>query len=470
MRLLLVLIGTMFFVPSVEALTAPRTPFTISAYPQEVFSHVDTYLSGVSGGGGGETCNVVDSRARAASNLRDILFDLEGAVIAPQRDLARSACFQNDIVEMERYLRALIDSALSSAEDCDGQAQVHYETMVVYVWNRLRDIRRFGLRPWEQAPAEGTGTVSVGTGPSTQLCPYESTYAAAGPGGVGCSGIVASTVSAGPLKREVNLFESIIARLGEIGTVELPALRKQLIRIWKGAERFVSGAKRTRPLGPSVFLDFEPDLSEEVTVPAAGEAGCLDWPSSITSGRVTGEGIPLQSYFPFILTNELADALTFIEMRDDPRWFEYEQALRQEFRKGGGGELTLTAQGGDLRDVNRDHLYLETFSILSIRETQSQMNDLANALHASTRSFVRQAVVLPGDSDSPNPAPLRTFAANYARFLSRMCVNKGCQKTLLRTIELSLRDECFKSFLMGAFFQANPSASTLPACKALYVD
>jgi len=471
MRLFLTLIGFALFAPIAEAaLTAPPTPFTISAYPQEVFTHVEEYLSGVSGGGGG-ACNAAESRDRAASNLRDILFDLEGAVIEPQRDLARSACFQNDIVEMERYLRVLIDRALSSAESCDGQAQVHYETMVVYVWNRLRDIRRFGLKPWEQAPAEGTGTTSVGTGPSLHLCPYDSTYAAAGYGGVGCRGIVASTVSEGPLKDEVNLFESIIARLGEIGTVQLPVLRKQLVRIWKGAEKFVSDAKRTRSLGKSVYSNFEPDLTLGVPVPAAGEAGCLDWPSSITSGVVTGEGIPLQSYFPFVLTNELADALTFIEMRDDPRWFEYEQALRKKFRKGAGSELTLTAQGGNLRDVNRDHLDLESFSILSIRETQQQMNDLADNLHASTRNFVKQVVVIPNDPQPLiSPTPLRTFAENYARFLSRMCVNKGCEKTLLRTIELSMRDECFSSFLMSVFFRANPNASTLRSCRALYVD
>jgi len=117
--------------------------------------------------------------------------------------------------------------------------------------------------------------------------------------------------------------------------------------------------------------------------------------------------------------------------------------------------------------VNRDHLDLESFSILSIREGQRQMNDLADNLHASTRQFVKQAVVIPGDAQTL--PPLRMFAANYARFLSRMCVNKGCEKTLLRTIELSLRDECFYSFLMGEFFRANPNASTLPACRALYV-
>jgi len=467
MRILLFLIGFVLFAPMAEAaLPVPETPFTISAYPQEVFAHVDNYLSQASVGAA-TACSGEESAAAAADSLRDILLDLEGSVIEAQRDIKRTACYRHDIVAMEKYLRALIDWVISSAEECQGEMQSHYESMVVYVWNRLLNLRQFGLDPTVQAPAYGEEEPTIGTGPSLHLCPYDSVYASPSFGGVGCRGIVASTITS----VEINLLESIIARLGAIGTVQLPGLRMQLMRIWVGAEEFVSGVSRRRFLEPSVFGRFEPDLTSGVPVPTAGEAGCLGWPANTPARIVTGEDIPLQNYFPFVLTNEMADTLAYLEVRDDPRWSEYERALQKDLEKDEGGALTFIAQGEGLRKTNRDHLDLESFSILSIRDAQLRVNDLANTLHASTRSFVRQAVILPDDSDPlPSPTPLRTFARRYAMFLSRMCVNKGCENTLLRTIELSLRDECFSSFLMGAFFQANPSASTLPACRALYVD
>ena len=466
MRILLFLIGFTLSVPTAAALSAPKAPFTISAYPQEVFAHVENTLSGFTSSGEG-SCIPEEAKAAVADSLRDILLDLRGSVIEAQRDIKRTACYTNDIVAMEKYLRVLIDSTLSSAQSCDGEAQGQYKLMVNYVWNRLQNLRQFGLDPTTQAPAYGEPGPNTGTGLSTYLCPYESVYASPGLGGVGCSGIVASTI----VSKEITLLENIIARLGVIGTVQLPALRTQLVRIWTGTEKFVSRMGRTRFLEPGVFLDFEPDLTSGVPVPTAGEAGCLSWPTGTVAGIVTGEGIPLQSYFPFVLTSEMADTLEFLEVRDDPRWFEYERALEKDIEDEKISALTYITQGGPLRDTNRDHMELESFSILSIRDAQLRMNDLANMLHASTRSFVKQAIVLPDDPDPlSNPIPLRIFAWKYANFLSRMCVNKGCQKTLLRTIELSLRDECFSSFLMGAFFQANPSASTLPACRALYVD
>jgi len=469
MRLALFLFGFLFVTPQVSALTAPPTPFTIGAYPQEIFASVETQLSSVTGSGGGGNCSAENERAFAADTLRHIFFDIIGSRIEPQKDIARSACFQNDVIEMEKYLRALVDSYLSSAESCDAAAVSAYESAIEYVWGHLFDLRAYGLDPQTQAPAFGTGADTIGSGPSTHLCPYESVYAQPGYGGVGCRGIVASTVTDSQLSREVSLTEGIAQSLGTIGAGQLPAIRRQLKSIWNRTEAFVRNAGLFRTLGKSVYSNFEPELQTGIPILSAGESGCLGWPTVSAAGVVTGEGISLQNYMPLILSKELADAFDFLLVKDDPRWQEYVLSMRKDAEAENALSLFIT-QGDDIADINSDHLSLESFSILTIRDQQRTMNDIANNLHVSTRDFARQAIHFPSDSTSSSLPPLRSFARKYATFLSRMCVNRGCESNLLRTVELSLRDECFSSFLMDQFFRQNPNASTLPACRAFYVE
>ena len=473
MRFLFILIGTLLFAPHAAALTAPARPAVISTkYVEGVFTHIETFLGSVSGAASASctATEAIQSEAEAARNLRRIFFDVQESVGEPARDLERSACFVSDAEALEKYLRDLFDLALMSAASCDDAAQGHYAGAIEYVWKRLKNLRLFGLDPRIQAPSFGEEVETIGSSPmdDDRLCPYHSAYALpvfdSGAGSVGCTTLPGT--SSAPLQREMQVIDSILQTSAKIGN-SLPLLSATVVRILTNAAVFVIDMKVMRPLPPPHITPF---VFAPTVFTNAGEAGCLDWPSDV-GGLVSGEDVPLQNFFPMVLTRDLVEVMAFLKEREKDSWFEYIAALEEEIEQGeseGGNSYGGFVE--NLRRVNREHIGVESFSILSIRDPQKKMERAANFLHEGTREFTRLAVALPGDPPLPEGPPLRAFALKYASFLSRICVNRGCAERLKRTVELSLRDECFSSFLMHLFFQGNPTASTLPACRALYVE
>lgn len=473
MRFLFILIGTLLFTQEAAALTAPARPVVISTkYVEGVFTHIETFLGAMSGAASASctSSEATQSEAEAARNLRRIFFDVQAAVGESARDLERSACFVSDIEALETYLRDLFDLALSSAQSCDTTAQGHYETAIAYVWSKLYSLRRLGLDPTVQAPISGEEVTTIGSShlDDDLLCPYHSAYALpvfdSGAGSIGCTTLPGT--SSLSLQREMQIIQSILQTSAKIRNA-LPLLSATVARILTSAAAFVNDTQGVLPFPPTPPNPLAP---APVVFINAGEAGCLDWPSDV-GGLVSGEDAPLQNFFPMVLTRDLAEVMAFLKEREKDSWFEYIVDIDRQIAEGeteGGnfyaGYLT------NLRKVNREHIGVESFSILSIRDPQKRMERAANFLHEGTREFTRLAVAMPGDPPLPDGPPLRAFALKYASFLSRMCVNRGCADRLKRTVELSLRDECFSSFLMHLFFQGSPTSSTLPACRALYAE
>jgi len=236
MRIALILIGFILSAPSAYALQAPDPPFTLSAYVQDVFAHMDGFLSAATGNV--QPCNDVVSEAKAARRLRTFLFDIENTDVVSQRSITHSACLANDVRAMELYMRLLIDKMLEKAAQCDGGAVQDYFTGVEYVWGRLRALRQFGLDPEVEVPAGDS---------SSRLCPYDSIYAAPGYGDVGCQGIVASTIIDPVLEQEVTLLEQIIDHLDNTVNIEFPGFRNGLTKIWGDAAQFVSSPRCIQP-------------------------------------------------------------------------------------------------------------------------------------------------------------------------------------------------------------------------------
>ncbi len=420
--------------------------------------------------------------AETARALRDVLFDLRGGVIEPSQDIGRTACLRADAEALEGYIRALAELALQSARDsCDMQAAAHYLTMVEFVWNTLRGMRRFGLDPATQVPLVGTGAIAPPAGATPDkddnLCPYHSSYAGMQFGGLGCQDLTlpAATPSF-RLFREVRIFESLRKQLDinlltpNLGlATQLRTLRKMLDEIRKATDTYVSSFIIKRPLkaASGTTFTFTPFAALNVQ-----ERGCLGWPSNV-SGIVSGKDVSLQEGFPFLLTQELRETFAYLRMRENDSWLEYEQALGDEQKTN---EEQPFATGGsflpNLDSENRRHLRLESFAILTIRDPQERMEELGDRLHERTRELASFATNIDAKTwaEPAKTPPLRAFAQAMASFLSRMCVNRGCEEPLLRVAEMSLRDECFSAFLMHLFFKGNPNAATLPACRAIYAE
>ena len=478
-RLFFLLSGSFLFITQAHALETPPRPPVLSKYVEGVLAQVEGSLSSASGGGtsgASDTCNAAQSEAEEVAAVRDLLSEIEGGTTDAIQDFAHSPCFRNDAEALERYLSGLFRLALQNARSCNGGATAVYEAAIAKIAEHLLALRRAGLDPRVQSPVTGNGVSEIPNNASASdddlLCPYNSAYATPtftllSPG-LGCQ--VSQKTSSIPsfLQREIGITDRIL-RSGAGLARDLPFIPQKLTEIISKTALFIQGRGILRPV-PLPFLP--PTFSFVPTsLPAAGESGCKGFPSE--NGKiVSGNGVPLQNLYPVVLTRELSEVIAYLTERENVSWFDYLLALEPEITEEQGRESVFWDQNeqSTVQDLNRYHLGLESFSVLSIRDPQQRMERLANALHRKTLDFVRLAITLPGESASPNGPPLRSFARKYATFLSRMCVNKACGDILPRTFELSLRDECFSSFLMHRFFQSNPSASTLPACRALYVE
>ena len=478
MRLLLLILFGLLLPQSALALPSPPLPQANSTYVQEVLDTLAADLALKTSPGPG-SCTALQSelsRATAAARLRSLFVDREAAATEPLRDFARSACYAIDLRAMEHVLALLIHLSVQSAEQCDGSASEHYFTSATDLYEKLRQVRAFGLNPHVQVPITGTGASSpplTATSASDDaLCPYDSDFAAIGIGSLGCHEILYSTfASILPIPTvfidELSLMEDIVVLLQGSGggglSGALPLYRSSLQKLDANASAFVQGVTSSRFLGPLQFLT--PTLSPFVAG-NVGESGCFGWPAD-AGGVVTGLDIAHQNAFPGVFTQELAEAFTFLRLREEPQWREYEQNLAQNIATEGGA-LGYTLPVENLSEINREHIARESHLILAIRDPQIRMANLANTLHSRTRAFTAQAVGLTGlPAGTP---PLRDFAKRFAEFLMGMCTNRGCSQTLLRAVELSVRDECFPHFRSALFFAANPSAGTLRSCRAAYVD
>ena len=461
-----------------SALVVPAFPQANSHYIKELFEAVKIDLAGKTSPGAG-TCTALQkelSRAEAAAQLRAIFVDRSAAATEPISDLSRSACYLFDIRAMEHALALLIRSSVTSAEACDSAASEHYRAAAALLHEKLRQVRAFGLDPRVQVPITGTGMnappPTATSAAANVLCPYDSDYAPTGISHLGCQEILLSTFATlAPFPpvfaQELSLLQKIVVQIQGSGggglTGALPLFRGTIQKLNMNADAFVKGLTASRFLSPPRFmvLTLLPFVAGNV-----GESGCFGWPAD-AGGVVTGSDITRQNTFSDIHTRELTEALAFIKLREEPQWKEYERSLEQDIGVE-SGILGFTLPAENLSDINREHIARESHLILALRDPQIRMANLANNLHARTRAFTSQAVGLTG-SPSGLP-PLRDFARRFSTFLSGMCTNRGCTQTLLRAIELSLRDECFPHFRSALFFMSNPTAGTLKPCKALYTD
>lgn len=478
LRLIFVLIGLTLTSQTVFAIVPPAAPEVNSPYVQELFGKISDRLVNASSAGpsNGSDYEKKMNKVAAAARLRSLFVDLPGGVIEPGRDINRTACFVHDIRAMEEVLAQLIDGVIASAENLDYESEELYFNEVAYLWEKIRQVREFALDPTVQIPVKpgtGTGSVPRFATPSDDdaLCPYTSDFAPLGIDELGCTPKRFTFYDTNPvLTEDANLFQQILLKLGSDTTgisQKLLLYRNALKGIWSHADAFV---KNLHPPSAPAALN----IIEGFTLFNAfneGESGCRGWPSDALDAfgdPVSGENITLQNYFPSILSRELADAFEFLKVREGPAYREYVRDLNQRIEQSGGGYAGYTFSLGGLDDINREHVTRESHLILSIRDPQVRMENLANDLHLRTREFASQAVSLEGQN--VKLPPLRKFIMGFTEFLSRMCENRGCTRTILRSLELSLTDDCYNSFRSAIYFKNNPSEATLPVCKARYVD
>jgi hypothetical protein len=445
----------------------------------KVYEDVENYLN-AQPSRSKATCDPILDEAVAAEQGRLLLQDIDESVVEPWRDHLRTACFLVDAQGLERSLAFLLDRVLESAQNCKLDEQ-DYFAMAERVASALVALRRYGLDPrftsgGVLAPAAPLG---ASTTDDDAICPYNASYASGTfgegtlPSGsgvvVGCTySLLPPTPPETRLHRETSLFDRLTRHLDTatgFGSL-LQRIRTIYGEILAEADRFLTQVRRGKPLRPpparSVVFTPRP-------FPNALESGCLGWPSGPAGLPVSGSGFTLHASFS-PLTEELEEAIAYLLARSSPLTLEYVRDYEERV-VGGAAGLGQVSYREALVQVNEEHQALESSLILTLRDPQQRMEKVADGLHARTRELARQIVVLPDQAEDPptDGPPFRHFLRRYATFLSRMCINRGCEKPLLRTIELSLRDECFSATLLDLFFQGDPSATTLKACRSRYV-
>ena len=476
MRIAFLLIGFLFLPQNALALDAPAMPLANSPYVLEVFDLITTNLTGAPAGTPASCAQFQKTVARkeSAERLRALFQDRIALSVEPTVDLSRTGCFVFDIQAMEHVLSDLIKKTMEKAGECNGDAEERYFDQAAYLWKEIQNVRRGGLNP-RLRTGEGPEVppLTATSASDDAICPYDSDYAPVSLAQLGCQEILLSTfMTLGPFpsvsQDELSLGESILLHLQGSGggglSGALPLYRGSLSKIWQNAAAFVAGVTTARFPGPLKL--FEPILTPFIAG-NVGESGCYGWPAN-AGGVVTGEGITHQNAFPDILTRDLTDAFQFLKAREEPMWIEYIHSLRQEPGSPDGEPTDEVLSLDDLQEINREHILRESQLILGLRDPQARMANLANDLHQHTRAFTSQAVGLTG-TPSGMP-PLRDFAKRFSEFLMGMCTNRGCLHTLVRSVELSLRDECFPHFRSALFFAANPTAATLQPCRAKYAE
>jgi hypothetical protein len=471
LKKLLFITGLLLIAQNASALAVPSAPDAISPYAQEVIQSMDNMLTNASSGSAGN-CDGNFNTAKATRELREILFDTYASVSEPNADIERSACLVNDVEALEIYLRELIDLMIQSASSCDDSAKAAYQNAIRFVWNKLFDIRRFGTDPRTHSPFEGEVIDDPPSGSSSSdddtRCPYHSVYTLPTISDIGCQDDDLPLSARDRLQVEMSVMNNILEKIGILGirglSFEFGNLRNRIFSIFSDRDDYISDVSTSRLPGPRALPQIP--AFTNTNVDNSGESGCIGWPSDVVSGPVTGDDIPLQGYYPFVLTQEIAEVFSFLQERDHVRWFEYVRSLNTEIIDE---ELFLSAfNSSSMENINREHLKVESLSMLSIRDPQKNMQNFADELHKNTLDFASHVVSLDGGENAD--APLRALARKYATFLSRMCVNRSCSYSLLRAIEHTLRDDCFSAFLMDSFFRDNPSNSTLPECRAIYAN
>lgn len=474
MRFLLFFIGFMPLAAhalDMPAYDAPLSPY-VAAVLLETKNRVATQPEGSTG-----TCTEIQTKMlveETANVFAELLNVPPESVAEMNNDYLLSACYADDVRIMENVLAGLIRSAMKSAEQCKPEAISTYRGTADFLWEKIWQVRRHGLDPSVRAPVgpsafTGTG-IPVGALPSDDdaLCPYTSSYAPIGIGGTGCADNPFYSPSTLVLRDEASILSKIIARIGNgtaglIGESELYRAKLHEVRSFSEAAVWIFSSIRP----PKPFTLVEPAISLFVAA-TAGESGCEGWPSDV-GGTVRGSEAQRFNAYTDILTQDLAEAMTYIRMRADPKWLEYINALDAEIEENENGYFGYTFHHDQFDQINRDHVAHETELILSIRDPQRRMENLANRLHARTLQFAKQATWLHAEGSKINSLPpLRDFILRLTQFMSGMCVNRGCQSVLDRTLELTLRDECFPVFTAKDASIGGAGFDTLPACRAKF--
>ncbi len=476
MRITLPLIGLLLLAHTAHAqgLTIPSAGgIPESHFVKLILDEVDNQLRNASGApaaGPGTDYDSAMSRARAAARLRGLFVDIPAGASEPMRDIDRTVCFLYDIRLMERMLAGLIKEYLNSAEDLDAVATDQYYKTITYLWEKLWQVRQFALDPTARAPVfPNAGSGDTTASGDDALCPYDSFYAPMGFDTHGCIADSFAYISeARVLNREVTLLGQILTQLtGATDGLppQLALYRGSLKNVWEDSYKFVQGISNAA--APRALKLFEP-IYVRFKAQNIGESGCLGWDSDVSPFiEVTGDDVTLLNRFPgTTFTRELADTFAFLKLREEPEWREYVRDLNRRTEEHGAGAIGLTLPMEGLDDVNREHIARESHLMLSIRDPQIRVANIAQGLHERTRLYTSQAVILKGQKNVM--PPLREFINRFYKFISHMCSNRGCGRTLLRANDLLHMDtECFSSFKAVEYFLKNPGAVTLPTCKSL---
>mgnify|MGYP006865017141 CR=1 FL=1 len=473
-HLLLTLIGLIFFIPEVYAYPAPVVPPLYGKFATELLKEIKTETE-ASVGGAAPPCDGIHQASLVSEGLRH-MFLTSNTLVASDEDIARSVCFTHDVRKMEEYLAVLMKNAITEAKACRLSASSQYQLSAEKLWFKIAAIRRSGLDPTAFTPLPAVIPSPIPAVPDPTICSYDSAYAMRSWRNIGCNedATAAASVTIGPftiLAREQSLlktlYEKIISPVPNSFINQLKALMDTLtIDIRKDANVFVDDKGFVRKIGVDLTR-YNPFAIAPIVYPAAGESGCLGWPTTTVTALgfvpVTGKNVPRLNTLPPVLTRELAETLAVLATIKRPENYTYGRDIAPTAKETSTLEFVFY---GDEVQKNREDLSREYFSLLSIRDPQKAMENIGGELHIQSRIFAEEVVMLPG---APAVLPkFRQFAVDYATFLLKMCVNRGCEGNLMRAIELAYRDECFSQFILDDYFLHNPSASTLRTCRTWF--
>ncbi len=437
-------------------------------------------------------CPDYELELHALRELRFLFHDVSLALRGASRDLLdRSACAAFDIALIEQEIEQGITKLINAATSCDVASERRMVQLVASGASLLRDVRLGGLDPDYGRPPGPVPTSPAPTAAdAVRLCPYKESYAVptlqdfftelTPQKGKGCRLSLlpaAPPPGTGPIYDEAKLLDRIFQRLLSYAPTA-PGVQQSLLgsawQFWLSTAgiRDVAWVFHTtnltvsRPSLPPLTFPGGPPPKYGNAVNTIGEAGCRDWPSPLPSGIVVGRDFPLapRVHSPF-LSPSLTRIASYLEVVGDRQKTpnEYLEDLR---RRVGTGSLIIGSLGRELLEpLYQAHLEEEAGLTLSIIDVQDRLRGPARALLTSTRRFAHLSSVLPGDPPGTVPS-LRRFAGSLLTFLSQMCVNRGCSVNLRRTLELSLRDECFPFYTYDQYLR---SGTPLPPCASRYV-
>ena len=166
-----------------------------------------------------------------------------------------------------------------------------------------------------------------------------------------------------------------------------------------------------------------------------------------------------------VLTEDMERVISYILLQDPLPAYDYFQAVRDATELEGSRLPPLMMARTKEAGRNQLHAAVQRRVIVSFIDPQQRVEATVDPLHRLVRSF--SFLAAQEKSDDPLP-PLRSFVADYATFLARMCPLRGCTPALLRTIELAGKRECFSAFFFDRFFDSATGTSTLESCRASF--